>query len=92
MHVFLCNHGSIVVISGNDGDYTTGTENVTFTVTGTDAFGATVEEEIKLIDEGLVIIYSKIKITTHFPKTRILETLHQLYKEYKFTPFKFLFK
>ncbi len=47
--------GSIVVISGNDGDYTNATEDVTFTVTGTDAFGATVEEEILLnVNDGEV--------------------------------------
>lgn len=41
-------NGSIVTITGNAGDYSAASEQVTFTVTGTDAFGATVEEEIIL--------------------------------------------
>ena len=46
-------NGSIVTISGNAGDYSS--NNVTFTVTGTDAFGATIEEEIILnVNDGEV--------------------------------------
>ena len=39
-------NGSIVTVTGNAGDYSSA--NVKFTVTGTDAFGATIEEEITL--------------------------------------------
>ena len=39
-------NGSIVTITGNAGNYSS--NNVKFTVTGTDAFGATIEEEITL--------------------------------------------
>ena len=47
-------NGSIVTISGNAGNYTS-TAAVTFTVTGTDAFGATIEEEIILnVNDGEV--------------------------------------
>ena len=47
-------NGSIVTISGNAGNYTS-TNAVTFTVTGTDAFGATIEEEIILnVNDGEV--------------------------------------
>ena len=48
-------NGSIVTISGNAGDYSAAANNVTFTVTGTDAFGATIEEEIILnVNDGEV--------------------------------------
>ena len=37
--------------------------------------------KIKLIDKFLLIIYSTFKITTNFPKTRILVTLYQWNKK-----------
>ena len=43
-------HGAVVVITGEAGDYST--NNVNFTVVGTDAFGATISEVINLNVNG----------------------------------------
>ena len=46
-------HGAVVVITGEAGDYST--NNVNFTVVGTDAFGATISEVINLnVNDGEV--------------------------------------
>ena len=72
-------NGSIVTISGNAGDYSS--NNVTFTVTGTDAFGATVEEEIILnVNDGEVhgttAFHTITKVVTNAALPQVLNLVH----------------